>query len=342
MSWTPPAVPAASMWACSAPSTASSVSGDSSCRTTCGRSLRASTWWSALSKALSPWPSSPKMRTSFDRCPSDTLAATTMCCVRPSSSRRPAGSAWLIASSCAAAERKGAVHVGALGLQGVHEPGALRGVVVAAVGGDVRRGKALLRVAAFGVGRAFVLPGLGAEFGAAQHLAQGRCRIAHGRDQVAVVGGHVEAVELGGLLQQRPEHLGGLRAVFAGRMQAGRIADGANHRVGLGEECEHVVFHAVVVDLVRGRAHLRHHALDGPVAQCHQQQRLHQRDGADDGADVDTKAAHAGACEIVCHTDPAAPLRALRWRAPSFLFFPRAILLALGRARAGGSGFVRP
>jgi hypothetical protein len=197
----------------------------------------------------------------------------------------------------------------ALGLQGVHEPGALRGVVVAAVGGDVRRGKALLRVAAFGVGRAFVLPGLGAEFGAAQHLAQGRCRIAHGRDQVAVVGGHVEAVELGGLLQQRPEHLGGLLAVFAGRMQAGRIADGANHRVGLGEECEHVVFHAVVVDLVRGRAHLRHHALDGPVAQCHQQQRLHQRDGADDGADVDTKAAHAGACEIVCHTDPAAPLR---------------------------------
>jgi hypothetical protein len=89
--------------------------------------------------------------------------------------------------------------------------------------------------------------------------------------------------------------------------------------VGLGEECEHVVFDAVVVDLVRGRAHLGHQPLDRPIAQPDQQQRLHQRHGADDGADVDPEAPHAHACEIVRHT--VHPHACVHARPRSFWFF---------------------
>ncbi len=172
-------------------------------------------------------------------------------------------------------------------------PGALGGVVVAAEGFDARGREALARIAALDVDRALVCPGLGAEGRIAHHLADRRHRVALGHQQMAVVAGHAEAVELGRFLEQGPQHLGTALAVLAQRMQARRIADGMHHRLGLGEEGQHVVLDAVMAHLVRRLADARHQPLRAPVAERHQQQRLDQRDGADDGADVDPEAPHA-------------------------------------------------
>ncbi|MNT47251.1 hypothetical protein D3C72_1839500 [compost metagenome] len=73
-------------------------------------------------------------------------------------------------------------------------------------------------------------------------------------------------------------------------MQVGRVGDGAHQALGLGQEGEDVVFNPVMVDLVRRLAHFRHQLLRAPVAEGHQQQRLQQRDRADDRADVDPEA----------------------------------------------------
>jgi hypothetical protein len=81
--------------------------------------------------------------------------------------------------------------------------------------------------------------------------------------------------------------------MLARRAQARRAADGADHRFGLAEEGEHLVLGAVVVGLVRGGADGRHQPLRAPVAERDQHQRLGQRHGTDDGADVDPEAARA-------------------------------------------------
>ncbi|MDT4847702.1 hypothetical protein FQZ97_817690 [compost metagenome] len=180
---------------------------------------------------------------------------------------------------------------GALRLLGLREPVLVHRVVLAAKGLDARRLVAPPRVfVAVAVGRRLVLPGLGGEVFLAQHLPHHRHGVAHGHQEMAVVAAHADAVDFGCLFQRGPEQLGGLLAVVPRRMQVGRVGDGAHQALGLGQEGEDVVFDAVVVDLVRRLAHLRHQLLRPPVAEGHQQQRLQQRDRADDRADVDPEA----------------------------------------------------
>ncbi|WP_230682789.1 hypothetical protein [Variovorax paradoxus] len=78
-------MPSPSIWSCSAPST---PEGGSGWRSTPGWSLRASTWKSAPSTALSPRPSLANSRTNCESRPSETSPPTTSRRGVPSAARR--------------------------------------------------------------------------------------------------------------------------------------------------------------------------------------------------------------------------------------------------------------